>query len=102
MNPVRPAHPTGWPHKQTGLPPHNEPTSRFAHVLRSCLPLPPKPDIDMSAGDADGNEPEEFEAYEVDAEEFGKMKGSAGGGQAYDSDDESGGGGAQRVQCAQQ
>ena len=39
---------------------------------------------------------------EVDAEEFGKMKGSAGGGQAYDSDDEDGRGGGQRVQCAQQ
>ena len=45
---------------------------------------------------------EEFEAYAVDPEEFGKMKGSAGGGQAYDSDDEDGRGGAQRVQCAQQ
>ena len=77
-------------------------TATQVKVLRSCLPPPAEPDIDMSAGDADGNEPEEFEAYEVDAEEFGKMKGSAGGGQAYDSDDEDGRGGGQRVQCAQQ
>ena len=63
-------------------------------VIKASLPGP-----DEECEPSEEAEPCTLEAINV--ESFGKA-GPGGGAQAYDSDDEGGMGGGQRVQCAQQ
>jgi len=57
-------------------------------------------DVAMDDDEDEDNDFEEHFLEPVDSEEFGRKRG--GGGNAYDSDDEGGMPGGQRVQCAQQ
>mmetsp|Transcript_17140 Transcript_17140/g.26781 ORF Transcript_17140/g.26781 Transcript_17140/m.26781 type:complete len:310 (-) Transcript_17140:1972-2901(-) len=64
-------------------------------ALRAALPGPSNEDVEMPAGD----DVEEVSMFDSTAEKFGQTSASAAHGNAYDSEDEEGGG--QRVQCQQ-
>lgn len=76
------------------MPPPQSLTQQQMQVLATVLPAGEPCDP--------SEEHEPCELATVDVSQFGKSGHGMGGGTAYDSDDETAGGGGQRVQCAQQ